>query len=301
MDRSLFVRQVLYGAGILLLAAVLGCAANPEPTPVPGDFPRDAGRRFDASAVGTIEGTVTWEGALPSVPPFEIPANPLAGQVFHSPQIRPNANAPQIEARSKGVANAVIFLRGIEPARGKPWDLPAVRVEQRAEQFHILQGESDSSVGFVQRGANVEMVSLDPIFHALHAGGANFFSLAFPDPKRPLQRVLRDKGVAELTSGAGYFWMRGYLFVDDHPYYGRTDNAGRFRLQQVPPGRYEVVCWLANWRKEHHERDPESGSITRYYLEKPLEQSKRLTLKAGDTAQATFTLSEDRPKPSTPK
>src|SRR5262249_7479941 len=144
----------------------------------------------------------------------------------------PNPNAPAIDAQTRAVRGAVVFLRGIDPRRARPWDLPAVRVVQQGQRFHVRQGADDGAVGFVRRGAAVEMMSADGVFHSLHAGGAAFFTLTFPDPDRPRTRRLDQPGVVELTSAAGYFWMRGYLFVDDHPYYVRTDTDGRFRLEQ---------------------------------------------------------------------
>jgi hypothetical protein len=137
------------------------------------------------------------------------------------------------------------------------------------------------------------MISED-VFHSLHADGAVFFTLAFPDPGRPRVRYLREKGRIELTSAAGFFWMRGHLFVDDHPYYTRTDTAGGFALSQVPPGRYEVVCWLPNWRVQRSERDPESGQVARVYFMPPLEQVSPLTLSPGGSVEANFWLKNEK-------
>lgn len=280
------------GLAVLFLAGALGCGdARTQPPagePVP---PPDAGGLFDPASAGTITGRVLWAGELPSVPPLvERPA--LVGtQPGPEKTTRPNPNAPTIDARTHGVKDAVVFLRGVDPRRARPWDHPPVRVVQRGQQFHVLQGDGDSGRGFVRRGDAVEMVSADSVFHSLHAGGAAFFTLAFPDADRPRTRRLPERGVVELTSAAGYFWMRGYLFVDDHPYYARTDAEGRFTLAGVPLGRCEVVCWRPDWREQRHERDPETNLVIRLFFRPPLESVRAVDLGPREAREVGFELS----------
>jgi hypothetical protein len=253
---------------IALLTATLGCDDSPRrpPAALPS---LDGPHHFEAATAGTVTGRVVWIGGLPEVPPLI--ERPAPTPPFTHENVRwPNPNAPAIDPATRGVKGAVVFLRGIDASRGRPWDQPPAQVVQQGQQFHIRQGESDGTVGFVRQGDAVAMASDDPMFHSLHAGGAAFFTLAFPDRGRTCTRRLSDRGVVELTSAAGYFWMRGYLFVDDHPYYARSDAEGRFRLEQVPPGSYDVVCWMPDWHEERHERDPETCLITRLVFRPPL-------------------------------
>jgi hypothetical protein len=217
-----------------------------------------------------VAGRVIWEGKVPSAQPLvERPGLVKSGFIDEQTHW-PNPNAPAINRETGAVRGAVVFLRGIDPRRGRPWDLPPVRVVQEGRRLHVRLGGVDGAVGFVHRGDELDMVAEDAAFYSLHAGGADFFTLPFPDA-RTRRRRLCEPGVVELTSAAGAFWMRGYLFVDDHPYYTRTDAEGRYRLPQVPPGRYEVVCWLPDWCAERHERDPETGLVTRVYFQPPLQ------------------------------
>jgi hypothetical protein len=192
-----------------------------------------------------------------------------------------------------------VFLEGIDLKKSKSWDHPPVRVEQRGQHLRVHQGAVVSRIGFVYRGDPVEMVSKDRRFHSLHADGAAFFTLTFPDPNRPRVRRFSETGLVELTSAAGYFWMRAYLFVADHPYYTRTDARGHFTLPDVPPGRYCLVAWLPNWHMDHHERDSETGSIVRWYFTAPVRWSQPVVVKPGRTAQVGFRFEEKdfRPKP----
>ena len=186
---------------------------------------------------------------------------------------------------------SAIFLRGVDPRQARPWNHPAVRVEQRDYQLHVHQGRRDSHYGFVRRGDTVEMLSKQAVFHSLHAGGAAFFTLTFPEPDRPRSRRLADNGIVELSSAAGYYWMRAYLFVDEHPYYTQTDTDGRFTLESVPPGDYEVVCWLPNWHEERHERDPESCLIIRMEFQKAAELIQKVTIRNNAVRELSFNIS----------
>jgi hypothetical protein len=266
-----------------------GCGEDiPQPEPSHEAPQPTALSRFDPTTAGVIHGQIVWQGDIPVVPPLLIRANPIGGDALAKRQVQPNANAPVIDPRTLGVGNAVVFLRGVDAAKTEPWTLPPVRVEQRGLRFHVHQGDFDSPYGFVRRGDFIEMVSRDPYFHALHVGGANFFTLMFPDPDRPLSRPLKENGVVELTSAAAYYWMRAYLFVDDHPYYARTDSEGGFALEQVPPGRYELVCWMPNWQEARHERDPESGLITRLFFQPPVTLVETVELGKQESKEVRF-------------
>ena len=35
--------------------------------------------------------------------------------------------------------------------------------------------------------------------------------------------------------------MRAWIYAFDHPYYAVTDARGRFRINQVPPGKYQLI------------------------------------------------------------
>jgi hypothetical protein len=274
----------------LIVAA--GCGdARLQPADSPTGPREDAALDFDPLTAGTITGQVTWTGDVPAVAPLTGWVNVLVEGSGGDKVVRANPHAPDVDPQTNGVRQAVVLLRGVDPRRAKPWDQPPVRVEQRDYRLHIRQGAVDSPHGFVRRGDPVEMVSTQSVFHSLHAGGAEFFTLAFPDPHQPRVRRLDKQGHVELTSAAGYFWMRAYLFVDEHPYYTRTDAEGRFALTQVPPGRYELVCWLPNWHLAHQERNADSGLVTRLRFHPPVELVQPVTLGKGETQALAFAVS----------
>ena len=108
----------------------------------------------------------------------------------------------------------------------------------------VLQDGHAGRVGLVRRGDGFAAVNRDQEYHALRGRGAAFFCLPLVDAGRPARQRLEQAGVVELSSAAGYYWMQAHLFVTEHPYYARTDRDGSFRLEHVPSGTYELVCWM---------------------------------------------------------
>jgi hypothetical protein len=269
--------------------ALIGCQ---EPTDPPTVSPPPTSGHFDAATAGTVSGRVTWVGPLPQVPVYNIAALDPAVGPPHGALQRDNPNAPTVSPEHRGVSHAVVFLRGIDPAQARPWDHSPVRVEQADFRFRILQQETCPSIGFVRRGDSITMLSRQPELHALHADGAAFFTLSFPKPDQPQSRRLDHNGPVELRSAATYWWMRAYLFVDDHPYYTTTDEEGRFALRDVPPGNFEVVCWLPNWHERKRDLDPETCIVLRLYYHAPVTKAEPIRLKPGGKAAIDFTFAE---------
>jgi hypothetical protein len=293
--------------------ALLGttCLVGCDVDALPGegslaDSPPPETSLFDPSAAGLIEGQVCWQGEVPAVREYRAPVSPLSEQVGGARSTWPNPHVPVIDPATRGLDGAVVFLRGIEPRRARPWDHPPVLVVLRDYQIHVCQGDSDGRVGFVRRGEVVTMESRHKGFQSLQARGADFFARVFPEHGSPCTRRLDCPGIVELSSGAGHFWMRGHLFVVDHPYYARTDRQGRFRLPQVPPGRYELVCWLPDWHEAERELDADTALICRLTFRPPLELSSPVEVRSGESCSVALFIAasdcerEAGPRPSAP-
>jgi hypothetical protein len=261
------------------------------------ETPSEMSRDFDPASAGTIEGQVKWLGAIPAVEAYRAPLSPGNEHPGQPRRYWPNPNVPRVDPATKAVAGAVVFLRGIDPRRARPWDHPPVHVELRDNQIHVCQGESEDTSGFVRRGDKIRMVSRQPIFHSLQVRGAAFFARAFPDMNQSCSQRLDRTGIVELSSGCGYFWMRARLFVDDHPYYTHTDAAGRFTLPQVPPGRYELVCWLPDWHEESRELDAETALICRMAFRPPVEIVQAIQLASRQTQSLAIQVPAHRFRP----
>jgi hypothetical protein len=291
-SRSDHVQKVASAFFLAIAAAALlaGCeeAMRPEQ---PESQPVAIGAKFDSKQTGTISGRVVWTGPAPGVPPLNV-ALPQAGGRTEARSL-PDPNSPKIDPQTNGIAGAVVYLEHVDPERAKPWNYSPVHIEMRAEGIRVVQGETPVPAGFVRLGDEIEMTSREAVMQSLCVRGAAFFTLAFPDPDRPLRRRLNHGGLVELSSGMGHYWWRGYVFVCPHSYFNWTDAEGRFTLTQVPAGDMRVVCWLPNSKIARTERDPNTIAILRLAYEKPLERASPIRLEVGAIKQMEIQMTQD--------
>lgn len=278
----------------LLLSAALAAGCGTEPPAAANNPPANNAtaqpNAFDKDACGTVTGYVSWNAPqLPDVALVAAPVPRADGTGIDSRMV-PLGYAPRIDRAHRGLAGAVVYLRGIDVGRVRPWNPHKVEVEFRDSQIVIKQDERVGRTGFVKCGDSFTVVSREPVFHTLRARGAAYLALPFPDPDKPLTRTLDKCGRVELTSASGSFWQAADLFVCDHPYYTVTDANGKFHFAQVPEGPCEVVVWHPNWEIERTERNPETGLPNRLIYAAPFEAARPVLVGRGQTALANLTL-----------
>lgn len=268
----------------LLSLLLCGCSRSDSILPDPPRQPVPLGTRFDPNGTGSLRGRVTWTGDLPQVPKIQaVTRSQLQGLTVDNP------HTPRVDGKSQGLAGAVIFLRGVDPERSRPWDLTPVSVEIAQNQLGIRAGDSAArSVGFVRVGDPVSLNALDSGIQMVRARGTEFFTLPFPVPNQPVTRIFDQPGRVELTNGAGYYWQSADLFICEHPYYTITNTDGSFHLPQVPSGKYELIAWVRDWHIGHTERDPETGLILRQSYRPPVEKHQRITITPGKESASDF-------------
>jgi hypothetical protein len=288
---KLLLRRERYrvkGIRYFLLITILlsGCGSEPTAQISPEKGEKDSSSTsssFDSSKAGHVNGQLKWRGPLPNVPLISYAMPKVEGPGFDT-RTTENPNRPQIDSATLAIADAVVYLRKIDPARVRPWDLPSVSVTIGDPRITVTQGSHRGRVGFVRSGDSITVESSEPTLHILRGRGAGFFSLTLPSPNEPVIRKLNHAGRIELSSGTGLSWMRADLFVCDHPYYSLTGANGCFSFDQVPVGNVEVVVWLPNWEAGKPIREPESTIIARQTYSPPIERVIPLTIEKGHPA-----------------
>lgn len=281
--------------GLGLMAFLGGCSDLPTPTPSEPTEPETVlAQSFDSASTGKIRGRVCWDGVIPPSVSTEARAIAYHPSLHKNPVRYETTHLPRVHPENHGVHDAIVFLRGIDSRRAKPWDHAGVRVEFRDRRMELYQGKQPTNAAFVQRGDKVETINHDADYHALRGRGAAFFTLPLIKPEQVATQHLKKPGLVELFDASGYYWLHAHLFVTDHPYYARTDTDGNFELDQVPTGRYEIVSWLPNWIVARKEIDPETAITARLVWAPPQEQIQSVEVQTGRTEALTFRWSEER-------
>ena len=138
---------------------------------------------------------------------------------------------------------AVVYL---DPAPQAAFDTRGplrARMDQRNETFvpHVLA---------IVAGTTVDFPNNDRTYH-------NVFSLSKPKTF-DLGRYAagRSKSVRFDTPGVVRVFceihshMSAYIVVFSHRYFAVTDESGRYRIDNVPPGEYTVIAWHESMKEE---------------------------------------------------
>jgi hypothetical protein len=268
----------LLAAGMLLAASCIfsssAAAQTPDYTPI------------KVEDGGTITGTVKWSGPQPKIAKLPITKN----VEICDPEAQKTRDLERIviNPEGNGVANTVVFLRGV--TRGKAMDLPETRatLDQRTCRYvpHIL---------LVPQGGTVKIKSSDPVLHTVQMFGVATNNVPFPFQNQFIPVTLNRNGVVELKCNAGHVWMNANMLVVKHPYYAVTDEHGEFRLTDVPAGEYEIVAWHEGWQILSEAKVLDVGAqveVKRPLYSTPVTWTKKVTVKGGEPTVVDFAIGE---------
>jgi hypothetical protein len=235
---------------------------------------------------GAIAGTVTWTGPVPKLPKLAITKNPevcdpegAKTRDLERLLINPDGN---------GVANTVVFLRGI--TKGKAIDLPPDRMQLDQKTCRYIP-----HVMIIPEGGTLKIESDDPVLHTVQMFGVATNNIPFPFQHQFIPVTLQRNGVVELKCNAGHVWMNANALVVKHPYYSVTDDHGAYKLSDVPPGEYEIVAWHEGWQVLSEAKVLDVGAqveVKRPMYSSPITWTKKVSVKSSQPTVVDFTISE---------
>ena len=187
---------------------------------------------------------------------------------------------PAAAGISGGVPNCIIGIESI--STGKDFPKKEFTLDQKTCDFL-------PHVQIVNLGSPIVVTNSDKALHNYHIyhNGESLINEAQPEGAPPREVNLKQKGLHSVSCDV-HPWMRGFIWMADHPYYTISDASGAFTLADVPPGKYKLVLWRDNWNVE--EVKNKDGVIESYKWGKDYSKEQEVTIEAGKEVVVDFNL-----------
>jgi plastocyanin len=207
-----------------------------------------------SAAGGTIAGTVKFAGDPP--PPQQISVTKDLQACGKEPIYDESL---MVDQATRGIKWAVVKVEG---AKGK-WNGKQATIDQQVCKFrpHVL----------VTPPGKITVLNSDGVLHNFRTTSTKNPPLnrAQPGFRKQMEVELKQVENVKVTCDA-HPWMAAWIVVSDHPYVAVTDEKGNFKIENVPPGSYTLEVWQETL-----------GTTT-----------QQVTVKAGETVSASFTLKQ---------
>lgn len=221
---------------------VSGCGDSEKPPPVPppasstpasGEAkPAKTGYvEEDVADGGTIEGTVVYAGEAPAPTMHDVPSDKKKECGEKSPDQR---RMLSVDNDTKGVRNAVVYLDKIAKGKRKPAGPIVLDQLQCVYMPHVILATT---------GAEVTFKNTDKAQHNVHVNAGKNDSFNSMIPPGNSQAWTPKFAEVDRISCDLHDWMESYVVVKEHPYVAVTDEKGKFRLSDVPPGEHTLKVW----------------------------------------------------------
>jgi hypothetical protein len=209
---------------------------------------------------GTIEGTISLDGVVPEPKGFNLITFPdpmYCGRISNGRGWRLLHDF--VVSRQGGLKDAIVLLEGIEA--GKPFDLSVPLIEARDCMFQPF-------MTIVRNGHAVEVINMDPVMHDIQgyetspeAGARVLFNTPLimnhqhhrgdlhamhnhAPGKSLIGPIYLNKGRRTFYMQCGFHaYMESWAMAVNNPYYAVTDADGKFVIDGIPPGTYQLVVW----------------------------------------------------------
>jgi hypothetical protein len=230
-------------------------------TPVPSQKPQDEAEKPLYHTTGNeakIVGTVSVTGSIPKPLRIDMSADSVCMELVSQPE------TGWVIINGNRLKNAFVYLKG-EPLQNYRFEVPSWEVTLQHNQCQYFP-----HVTGLQVGQPLQIMNVDPTVHNTHPTPKVNQEWNFSQPPNSpafVKTFARPEVVIPFKCNQ-HPWERAYVGVFKHPYFAISDGSGMFEIRNVPPGTYKLVVWH----------------------EKLGEQEQDLTLLAGETRTADFTL-----------
>lgn len=227
--------------------------------------PAAAAKKYKVISVsdgGSISGRVSLKGKQPPPEKILITKNKdVCGSGYRALQWVP-------VGKNNGLQETVVYLKKI--AAGKDWGGPAAWGNNTISQNDCV---FSPWMQIVRRGAQFTIKNADPVLHNIHI--RELIGVKVGRPRGVKRTMLNEAQPGERGALAedlttiikprrgnyiainceAHNFMFAWMFAANHPYAVKTSSDGKYRIDNIPAGKYKLVAW-------HPTLGPQENKIT---------------------------------------
>jgi len=184
----------------------------------------------------TVEGTITYEGKVPKLKTLKMDADPDC--------LKKHTTPPKSEALVLGdgntIGNIFVAVKSGLPETEYPAPEEAVHIDQKGCLYH-------PHVLGLMSGQSITFRNSDGLLHNVHALPKTNrpFNLAMPasvtvSPPKEFKKV--EETPFRIKCDV-HPWMNTWVRVMSHPFFNVTGADGKFKIENLPAGTYEIEIW----------------------------------------------------------
>ena len=228
MNRIRFALLGLLSLSVLLLLA--GCnkkenAESTQPTNAPASAP--AATPIDQATVGSVSGTVKFDGAAPKAQKIDMSQDPAC---------KGTNEAENVVADKGDLANVFVYVK--DGLGSRTFDVPkdAVVLDQSGCKYH-------PHVLGVMAGQTVQIKNDDPTTHNIHPTPKDNreWNESQPPQSAPIEKNFAREEIMLPVKCNQHPWMKMYINVVKSPFYAVTGPDGKYEIKGLPPGDYTIA------------------------------------------------------------
>jgi hypothetical protein len=199
--------------------------------------------KVDTATGATIVGAVALDGGAAAPSPLDMSADAICAAGGTSAE-----GTGDVVAANGKLGNVFVYVsKGLE---GKRFAAPkeAAMLDQKGCRYH-------PHVLGVMVGQPLKISNSDATVHNVHpTPKANKgFNIAQTSAGAVNEKVFTEPELMIPFSCDIHGWMRSYVGVMTHPFFGVSGKDGAFSLKGVPPGTYTVTAWHEKFGEQKQE------------------------------------------------
>ncbi len=216
--------------GLILLSGTLACSGSTPAAP-----PAPVGPGVDPATAGSVTVTVNFEGPAPATVMMRLDGDPKCVAENGAGE---RADESILLGNGQALQNVFIYVK--DGLSGHAFPIPTEPVVLDQDKCRYAP-----RVLGVRVGQPLAIRNSDPLLHNVRAEGKinQPFNMSTPLEGMSFNRTFATREVMVDFKCDVHAWMRAFVGVLEHPYFGTTGQDGRVALNNLPPGTYTIEAW----------------------------------------------------------